>query len=101
MSSQILQKVLCLKRRELEHDFEVQWCALTADDGKTVRFDIAPQGIFHSFFFIFLYSVCVKKILLEMSVNGEGVKCSDGSFNQRKIVKYFTDKQLIHKILNI
>ena len=48
-----------------------------------------------------LFTVTVKKISVECSVDRETAKCCDRSFNKKKVVESLADQKLIHKIFNV
>ena len=86
---------------KLKYDPEIQRRTSAAYYRETVRFHITPQRILDQIAFMHGNSICIKKVLLEPSVNGKGVESGDRGFHQEKSVEHFTDQKLIHEIFYV
>lgn len=70
-------------------------------DRKTIRFYVMPERILYRFFLKYSIGICIEKSMLEQSVDRKGIEDCNRCLCKRKMIKYFTNQKLIHKIFDI
>ncbi|HJD29431.1 MAG TPA: hypothetical protein H9914_10640 [Candidatus Blautia avicola] len=95
------KELFCIFSGQAEDDLKMERGFLPFYDGKAKRFYISPQSVIPFFFLKPAVFFCVKKIFVEIPLDGVGYRSSYRGFTESERVKGIADQQLCHKIFNI